>query len=166
MADVQIRPARPDDRDFILQVLTLFQDEERTMHANRRPGAEVAEMYLAEIERDNATHNGTIMIAEHGGAAAGLVACHDDRDDDQTIYDEARDHGYVSDIFVLSDHRGHGVGGALLDAAEAYLAKRGFKRVRLWVLAANHNARAVYEGRGYEPYETIYEKKLATRESQ
>jgi GNAT superfamily N-acetyltransferase len=162
VADINIRPARPDDRELLVKLLTLFQDDERAIHPNRRPGADVGEIALADIERDNAAHNGIILIAERDGEAVGFVACHEDHDDDALIYAETRDHGYVSDIFVLHAHRGHGVGGALLDAAEDHLAKRGFTRVRLWVLVDNSHSRAIYEARGYRGYEMIYEKDLGT----
>ena len=160
MAEVQIRPARPGDRELLLDLLALFQDDERAIHAGKRPGKEIAEIALAEIERDNAAHNGTTLIAERDGEAVGFVACHDAHDDDNLIYADRRDHGYVSDIFVLHSHRGHGVGTALLDAAEDYLANRGFTRVRLWVLVDNSHSRAIYEKRGYRGYEMIYEKHL------
>lgn len=164
MADVHIRMARPDDRELLLDLLTLFQDDERAIHPGKRPGKDIGDIALAEIERDNAAHNGTTLIAERDGEAVGFVACHDAHDDDNLIYAELRDHGYVSDIFVLHAHRGHGVGGALLDAAEAYLTNRGFTRVRLWVLVDNGHSRAIYEKRGYRGYEMIYEKNLSAHD--
>ena len=160
MTDIVIRPGRPDDRAVLIELLTLFQDDERTIHPNRRPGVEVGDIALADIERDNAAHDGIILIAERGGEAVGFVACHDGHDDDILIYKDTRDHGYVSDIFVRHAHRGFGVGGALLDAAEDYLAKRGFTRIRLWVLVDNSHSRAIYEKRGYRGYEMIYEKDM------
>ncbi|MFP6745351.1 MAG: GNAT family N-acetyltransferase [Alphaproteobacteria bacterium] len=162
MKDINIRPARPDDRALLLDLLTLFQDDERAIHPNRRPGVEIAEAAVAEIERDNGAHNGITLIAERDGEVVGFVACHDGHDD-ALIYEALRDHGYVSDIFVRHAHRGHGVGSALLDAAEDYLAKRGFIRVRLWVLVDNSHSRAIYEKRGYRGYEMIYEKDLGKR---
>jgi ribosomal protein S18 acetylase RimI-like enzyme len=161
VAGIVIRPARRDDRELLIDLLTLLQDNERAIHANLRPGAEVAETALANIERRKATHNGSALIAERGGEAVGFIACYGDHDDDNLIYADRRDHGYISNMFVTPAHRGHGVGGALLDAAEAYLANRGFTRVRLWVLEGNSPSRAIYEKRGYRGYEMIYEKELA-----
>jgi GNAT superfamily N-acetyltransferase len=164
--EITIRPATPDDRELLVELLILFQDAERAIHAGKRPGAEVGDIALADIERDNAAHNGITLIAVRGGETVGLVACHDGHDDDPLIDKDLRDHGYVSDIFVLHAHRGHGVGGALLDAAENYLAKRGFTRVRLWVLVGNSHSRAIYEKRGYRGYEMIYEKNLAAGDNE
>ncbi len=159
--DIEIRPARPGDRATLLGFLAAFQDYERGLHPNRRPGAEVAEDYLAEMQREMAANDGAMFMAELSGEAVGYVCCYAGHDDDVMIHEETRPHGYVSDVFVTSEHRRRGVGAALLDAAEDYLTGLGFNRFRLSVLAANADARAVYEKRGYRAYEVIYEKQLS-----
>jgi ribosomal protein S18 acetylase RimI-like enzyme len=61
-------------------------------------------------------------------------------------------HPYVGEIlaiYVDPPHWGTGAGRALLNAALARLAERGFRQVRLWVLAANHQARRFYERAGF-----------------
>ena len=123
----------------------------------------MAEGYLAEMEREMAANHGALFMAELSGEAVGYVCCYAGHDDDMMIHAEARPHGYVSDVFVAPEHRGRGVGAALLTAAEDYLAGLGFNQVRLAVLAANADARAVYEKRGYRAYEVIYEKPLGGR---
>ena len=160
MADIEIRPACPADRATLLGFLAAFQDYECGLHPNRRPGAEVAESSLAEMEREAAANDGAVFMAEIDGEAIGFVCCYADHDDDEMIHEEARPHGYVSDIFVAAAHRGRGVGAALLAAAEDHLAGLGFSRVRLSVMAANTEARALYEKRGYRAYDVIYEKPL------
>ncbi len=160
MAKVEIRPARPDDRATLLRFVSGFQDYERGLHPNRRPAAEVTQGYLAEMEREMAAHDGALFMAELDGEAVGYVCCYAGHDDDMMIHEETRPHGYVSDVFVAPEHRGRGVGAALLAAAEDHLAGLGFERVRLSVLAANADARAVYEKRGYRAYDVIYEKPL------
>ncbi len=56
---------------------------------------------------------------------------------------------YLKSIAVAPDVRGHGVGSALLDFAEARW--RGEARwFFLCVSSFNHRARGLYEGRGYE----------------
>ncbi len=158
--NIGIRPVRPGDRATLLRFVGGFQDYERGLHPNRRPAAEVSEGYLAEMEREVAANHGALFMAEVSGEAVGFVCCYAGHDDDMMIHAEARPHGYVADIFVAPGHRGRGVGAALLAAAEDYLAGRGFNRVRLSVLAANADARAVYEKRGYRAYEVVYEKPL------
>ena len=158
---IEIRPARADDRATLLGFLAAFQDYERGLHPNLQPGAEVAGIQLAEMEGKAAANHGALLIAALAGEAVGFVCCYADHDDDIGVPEEYRPHGYVSDVFVASEHRRRGVGAALLAAAEDHLAGLGFSRVRLWVTAANADARAVYEKRGYRAYEVIYEKQLS-----
>ena len=163
MADLEIRPARPGDRAILLGFLAAFQDYERGLNPNLRPGAEVAESCLAKIERDMAAHDGVLFMAELTGEAVGFVCCYAGYDHDMMLQEQSRPYGYVSEIFVAPKHRGRGVGVALLDAAEDHLAGLGFSRVRLSVMAANADARTVYEKRGYRAYDVIYEKSLGGR---
>ncbi len=160
MTDIEIRPARADDRATLLGFLVAIQDYERALDPKLRLGAEAAESALVEIERKMAAHNGALLIAVLSGKAIGFVSCHDGDDEDKNLQEKYRPYGYVSNVFVAADHRGRGFGAALLDAAEDYLAGLGFHRVMLSVMAANADARAVYEKRGYHTYEVIYEKQL------
>jgi GNAT superfamily N-acetyltransferase len=57
--------------------------------------------------------------------------------------------GEVYAIYVDPAHYGRGVGGALLEAAEARLGGSGFSRVSLWVFTRNAEARRFYEQRGW-----------------
>ena len=160
MPDTSIWRAEVADRAALMAMIAAFQDFEVTLHPNRRPGAEIAADYLAIIEREVAAKQGAIFVAEHAGAAVGFVCCWADHDDDELIHAETRAHGYIADVFVADEHRGQGVGGALIAAAEAYLAGLGFARIRLISLAANADAHAVYEHLGYRAYEITYEKTL------
>jgi len=59
--------------------------------------------------------------------------------------------GEVVAIYVDPPRWGTGAGRALMDAAVARLAARGFASVRLWVLADNHRARGFYQRVGFVP---------------
>ncbi len=163
--EIDIRPARPGDRAILLGFLAAFQDYERGLNPNLRPGAEVAESCLAKIERDMAANDGAMFMAELTGEAVGFVCCYAGHDHDMLLHEQSRPYGYVSDVFVSPGHRGRGVGAALLAAAEDYLAGLGFSRVMLWVMADNRDARAVYEKRGYRAYDILYEKPLGGRDA-
>jgi GNAT superfamily N-acetyltransferase len=62
-----------------------------------------------------------------------------------------REIGEVTAIYVDPPRWGTGAGRALMDAARYRLTERGFTTVRLWVLAANHQARRFYERAGFVP---------------
>jgi len=58
-------------------------------------------------------------------------------------------HGYITALVVDQGHRGEGAGRALLDAAEAWFAERGVKRVNLTTALHREDAHEFYEKRGY-----------------
>jgi ribosomal protein S18 acetylase RimI-like enzyme len=60
-----------------------------------------------------------------------------------------REVGEVLAIYVDPPRWGTGAGRALMDAALARLAARGFRSVRLWVLVDNRQARRFYERVGF-----------------
>jgi ribosomal protein S18 acetylase RimI-like enzyme len=60
-----------------------------------------------------------------------------------------REVGEVLAIYVDPPRWGTGAGRALMDAALARLAARGFGSVRLWVLVDNRAARRFYERAGF-----------------
>jgi GNAT superfamily N-acetyltransferase len=76
-----------------------------------------------------------VHVAEVGGLTAGVV----------TIGGE-----FLSQLYVLPEHQGGGVGSALHDHALERLRASGNERARLWCLEENRNARRFYERRGWE----------------
>lgn len=78
--------------------------------------------------------------------------------------------GWIHDLFVVAEHRGHGTGARLLDAAIQSLGALGVVDVLLGVAAQNEAAAALFRRRGFRP--TLQEMTLqlgtgptATREN-
>ena len=83
-------------------------------------------------------------------------------------------HGiYLEDLYVAPQHRGAGIGGALMATLAAEAQQRGFERFEWWVLDWNQSAIDVYEGLGAEAMSewTVYRlsgpalRRLAARAS-
>ena len=161
MADVVIRPYRESDRADVIAAEIDMQEYERTLHDTRLPGAAVMDAYFDRLQQDIAEQSGTILIAEEAGRFLGLVACVVEQDDMVQETADSNVHGYITDIYVVPERRGSGLAQALLQVAEAHLSTTGVSRVRINVLAANARARRAYEKHGFEPYEVMYEKRLA-----
>jgi ribosomal protein S18 acetylase RimI-like enzyme len=56
---------------------------------------------------------------------------------------------WISDLWVLREHRGRGIGGRLLARGEAEIAGRGHVTCRLRVVKSNTNAVGFYLRRGW-----------------
>jgi ribosomal protein S18 acetylase RimI-like enzyme len=58
-------------------------------------------------------------------------------------------------LSVAPDHRGRGVGTALLDFVEGELDSRSIRDLKVAVMTGNEDAQRLYERRGLRPAETI-----------
>ena len=58
---------------------------------------------------------------------------------------------YLSDLVLLPESRGRGIGGALLDARKNWAGQRGISRMKLDSLCKNEVANHLYEREGFRP---------------
>ena len=65
---------------------------------------------------------------------------------------------YLEDLFVQPEHRGRGVGRALMQTLARLCAERGYSRLQWWVLNWNTPAIDFYESIGAQPMDewTVY----------
>jgi GNAT superfamily N-acetyltransferase len=159
MCDPIIRPATTADRPDLRRALVELQEHERRLHPTRRPGEEIADEYLRWMLA-RATADGAVLVAEAGGIFAGFVAGW--IADDANIAETAESNRYllISDICVLTDHRGRRLAARLLEAMERRFAPVGVTRMRITTLAANTSAVRSYAAAGFAPYEVVYEKPI------
>lgn len=98
-----------------------------------------------------------VRVARDGSEIVGFVTFGGMAD----RFDRDGPEGIVHNLFVRSDFRGRGIGGALLTRAESLLADRGVAGVRLEILAANNAAGRFYRERGYEPHRVAFRKPMS-----
>ena len=102
---------------------------------------------------------GALFLAREGGALVGFLICEQEEGGSPT-WSWPRDYLAVVDVSVLPDHRGRGVGRALLEAAEAEARDRGVAALDLMVAAPNDGARRFYERHGFRADLVTYRKPL------
>jgi len=66
--------------------------------------------------------------------------------------------GYVNSLGVLMSHRRGGIGRALMDHVERWLAHRGAVLIELDTLATSPDSVPFYRSLGYEPRKLIFER--------
>ncbi|WP_319458950.1 GNAT family N-acetyltransferase [Micromonospora sp. RTP1Z1] len=108
----------------------------------------------AQRRRDLGTadpeHPFTTLVTEVDGTVTGFATFGPYRNDqDRADVDPA--YGEILAMYVEPARWGGGTGRALLAAARAGLAGRGWTEYRLWVLADNVRARHFYERAGLSP---------------
>jgi ribosomal protein S18 acetylase RimI-like enzyme len=101
--------------------------------------------------------DGPVWVAELGGAVVGFVHA-----GERAHFSGERD-GYVGELVVAEAAERHGIGRALLAAAEDWAAGRGLRRLSLETGAANTTARAFYAALGYQEEDVRLSRSIAPR---
>ncbi len=151
-------PAR--DRGAVRRCFIELQEYERALDARLPEGERVVDAYLELMFERCAKHDGSVLVAELGGAVVGFVTIlarlWSDEPDDGPL-----EFAYLADLVVLPEARKRGIGRALYAAAEEHARASGARWLRLTVKGSNAVARSFYESSGLSPYEAILEKRLA-----
>jgi RimJ/RimL family protein N-acetyltransferase len=135
-----VRPARPGDARSFLAAFRSVAEERRfiqTERVDRTP-----RFYRKRFRRpwsQSAAH----LVAVEGDRVVGGLSIH--RLDDHP----ATEHVATFGMFVVSSHRGRGMGAALLKEALAWAERVGVRRVELTVYPHNDGARALYRKFGF-----------------
>ena len=151
---LHLRPARPGDLPFLLSLAPRLV--EAGVPKWRMP-AHVVEAERGALTRALAagSPDAPILIAEADGAPVGFVYL-----ETQVDFFTGRSHAHVAVLAVVNAAQGHGVGQALLAAAEDWARDRGHPFISLNVFTDNARARRVYERLGYGPETLRYVKFL------
>jgi ribosomal protein S18 acetylase RimI-like enzyme len=92
------------------------------------------------------------VIIFEDGIAAGLICIGKCRDEDKD-----HDYGEIWGIYLLPQFWNMGIGTELINWGINELGSRGYKKVSLWVLEENFNARRFYEKIGFKHDGTVKE---------
>jgi ribosomal protein S18 acetylase RimI-like enzyme len=142
---VRIRPAHPDDKDFILGLVP------RLTEFGAVPGRDSSQM----VARDRTV---LTLVLEHPSDDAALYVAEDD--DGRPLgfvhlttvddYYTNRGAAHIGDVIVTPAAGGSGVGSALIAFAEEWARERGFELLTLHVFTQNLRARALYRKLGFQ----------------
>ena len=159
-----VRPWLPRDRAALVALNAELQEHERALRPSRRPGPEMSEAYIAELERQVAAKgdDAALFVAEdRDGRVLGFVSCFVDV---SVLEQDAREMR-IEDVVVAAPARRQGIGRALIEAAFAFAGQRDVRRVEITVISENHDAAAMYLAMGFTPARTTLERRLPTLEA-
>jgi GNAT superfamily N-acetyltransferase len=132
-----IRPARPDDVGAMVGLIEDLAEYERA-----RPEVKITEDDLHDALFGSAP-SVFALVAEAGGQVVGVALWF------LTFSTWLGRHGiYLEDLYVRPEHRGQGLGRALLAALAAIAVEGGYGRVEWAVLDWNEPALAFYRSIG------------------
>lgn len=160
MMRITVRDYEPaKDADGIRACTIELQDFERRLDPRMPRGEEIVDDYLIQLVGRCAKYAGKVIVAEVNQDIAGFISVWT-RVPSEEMDEGEFEYGYVSDLVVRRSSRGHGLGRALLEAAEAYARDSGARWLRIGVLAENSGARALYRACGFDDYSIELEKAL------
>lgn len=138
---VNIRPARPEDRPFIMGLAARLTS---VAHMGWRSTAEIDDFQRSFMETCFANSAAATLLAWDGAEPQGFVHVEPAVD---PMNGEAC--GYVSLLAVTEPAEGKGVAQALMTAAEEWSRRQGFRLLCLDVFAGNRRGRDFYARQGF-----------------
>ncbi len=154
MPIISIRPATPEDREFVLATA------DRLAEFGPPPSRPAHELVAGEVRTlrrfFEAPLPGTrLLLAESAeGERLGFAYL-----EPLTDYFTGEEHGHLGMLAVAQAAEGRGVGSTLMRTAEEWCREKRYRRLTLTVFESNRGARSVYEHLGYAA-ETIRYVKL------
>ena len=158
-----IREATPQDQDAVAALWTdlALHHESLDPVFSLRPDAalEIRKLVSTQLsDPDAATFVWERTTPGEGrGALAGLCIVRIDRAPPINWEVERAE---VTDLIVARDFRRRGIGGALLDAALAWVARNGVERVEVRVAARNSEGQAFWRARGFDSWMDVLQLHL------
>jgi GNAT superfamily N-acetyltransferase len=144
---VTVRPARPGDVRAVFELISKLADYERLLHEVEATPEQVAEALFGEAPRVFCD------LAEIDGEIVGFGLWF------YTFSTFRGKHGlYLEDLFVMPEHRGHGVGRVLLSHLATRCVSEDLGRLEWSVLDWNEPALRFYRSLGATPMDewTVY----------
>jgi len=137
---VLIRPARPRDATRFLEAFRAVAAERRFV---RTEVVARSSRFYRRLFRSSYDEHGAYLAAFVGDRLVGSVST---RRDDHPV----TRHVATLEMFVAAQHRGRGIGTALMVEAMAWARRHGVERVELTVYPHNEAALALYRRFGFE----------------
>lgn len=157
MPPFAVRPGSPADLDSLEPLWVSVHRQHRAAMPELEPYVDEATTWARRraLYTDLLRKEGTVLlVASVGAELVGHGLAHVMPLEETWVADTWRTGpriGEVESVAVLPDHRGAGIGTALLDGLEGALADDGVTDLVLGVLPGNIQAIRLYERRGYRP---------------
>ncbi len=158
MPDVEVRPARAEDVDGIVELwkgFVGFLAPEDPRYEAREGAYEKWRDYFLNRMLDS--EHATLFVADAGQGLVGVVECR--VTGGHPVFKVSK-HGRLFGHFVQEGHRGQGIGRRLVEAAEAWFRDKDLPYYRVSVLSWLPEVKAAYEEIGMDHAEWILEKEL------
>jgi len=141
---VDIRPARAEDAEALIHVMTLADSQSRFLGRNPGEFSATVEKERELIERKTANPDGSFCVAEYEGQVVGLCSVHLIRKGQRFR------HRAAVSFVLLQECWGLGIGGKMMQHCIAWCREKGLLQLELDVVKGNERALRMYQSFGFE----------------
>jgi ribosomal protein S18 acetylase RimI-like enzyme len=146
MEPIRIRPCTRDDLDGVMALERQWEQED-IAYGDFNPMSR--EAYLAVLERFPAY----FLVAERAGHLVGYIHVSVQRDRPVEVIPAGEPYVAIEDIYVQSDVRDQGIGGALLERVFAVAQQAGIQRFVVGTLSKEADSiLKFYRSHGFTPW--------------
>ena len=156
-AGTVIEPLAPADIDELAPLWAALLDHVASLPEALVPVRPTGESWVLERREmlEALAADAFVLVARKAGRAVGYAFVVVEGPD--PVWYTGDSHAHLAALSVEPGARGAGIGGALLDAVDEELARRGVEDVEIGVDTGNDAAASLYERRGYRPdFRTFY----------
>lgn len=155
---IQIREYLDSDEPEIRSCIKVLKEYESQFDPDYRTDDDSIDLLFRE-NNANVQKGGAIYVALSGATIIGFVSLSLENKNDELILKKV-DSVYISDLVVLPEHRGRGVGKLLLQKVEEFAKSRRINYLKLILFANNAGAKKFYEREGFRDYEITMTRDL------
>lgn len=155
--DVSIRTAGPEDAPTVNRILT---ETWKAAYAGIVPQDYLDSLDVGkrnQMKEDITAGRRKVLLLFEDGVPAGTVGYGKGRDESR------EDWGEIIFLYLRPAFWRRGYGEKMICAALDDLARSGFQKFYLWVMAENRNARAFYRAMGFEASQDVSDYEIAGR---
>jgi len=148
MSDFVIRPAQSEDIEAIVALWRILQASSAAFEPRLTLRADAAAWFTQYLKAQEENPNMALFVAECEGNVIGYTF----GQIMQRPTLEAGDCGYVADLCVREDWRGHGVGRRLYERLRAWFAVHDIRAIEVQVVRANPASQAFWRKMGFHDF--------------
>lgn len=154
----QIRPYKESDFERTVDLMSSLQDyfSEIDISDEMKPfvSQDEATAYIEQAVKDVETRQGANFVAEVDGRVIGFIQgiiTTYEGDVLHSLGHKPRKDGWIGLLFTEKNHRGKGIGQALINRIREYFVENKCSAIKLFVASENKRAIKMYEKYGFTP---------------
>ncbi len=144
----------------IAAMMRALHQSEKELFEKTESWDAIEQNYMNHVMEMQEDANGTCLLAFADGVPAGFMFGYEEEEDESRIEAYEGKDLYISDGYVDTQFRRHGIYKQMNEALEQIYIDRGIRRIIRFTLTSNTRMQAFLESHQYQPVRLLYQKWL------